>query len=59
MIHAQVPLRVPCYDFVPVTELSLDPAKAGALATPSFLDVTGGEYKTWERIHRGVLIRDY
>ncbi len=46
MIHAQVPLRVPCYDFVPVTELSLDPAKAGALATPSFLDVTGGEYKT-------------
>jgi hypothetical protein len=26
MIHGQVPLLVPCYDFVPLTELSLGPA---------------------------------
>ena len=25
MIHAQLPLRVPCYDFVPLTELTLVP----------------------------------
>ncbi len=27
--------------------------------TSNSLDVTGGEYKTRERIHRGMLIRDY
>jgi hypothetical protein len=27
--------------------------------TPGSLDLTGGEYKTRERIHRGMLIRDY
>ena len=27
MIHGQVPLPVPCYDFVPLTELSLVPRK--------------------------------
>jgi len=25
MIHAQLPLRVPCYDFVPVTDPTLNP----------------------------------
>ena len=28
-------------------------------STTYFRDVTGGVYKTRERIHRGVLIRDY
>ena len=41
-------------DFILVTDLSLGPAKAGALAIPSSLNVTGGEYKSQERIHRHV-----
>ena len=32
---------------------------APASGTTDFRDVTGGVYKARERIHRGVLIRDY
>ena len=32
---------------------------APASSTIHFRDVTGGVYKARERIHRGVLIRDY
>jgi len=45
---------VPCYDLVPVTELTLGPAYADTSGTPGSLDLTGGEYKTWERIHRSL-----
>ena len=63
VIQPQVPLRLPCYDFIPVA----DPTVASCLLTVSALssgetnshDVTGGVYKAWERIHRGMLIRDY
>jgi hypothetical protein len=63
VIQPQVPLRLPCYDFTPVT----DPTVAGcflAVSTPSSgkansHGVTGGVYKARERIHRGMLIRDY
>ena len=58
MIQPQVPLRLPCYDFAPVTEftfggclLAVGPPTLGA---PSFHGVTGGVYKARERIHRGV-----
>ena len=57
MIHAQVPLRVPCYDFVPLTEPALGPEKSGTSGIPSSLDVTGGEYKPQEHIHRRVADR--
>ena len=40
MIHAQLPLRMPCYDFTHITDLTLDPAKAGASGTASSLGVT-------------------
>ena len=53
MIHDQLPLAMPCYDFVPITELSLGRIKQIS-ATPGSLDVTGGEYKVRERIQRGV-----
>ncbi len=67
MIQPQVPLRLPCYDFVPVMNHTvvtvLPPNKRGVkLATSGaihFHDVTGGVYKARERIHRDVLIRDY
>ena len=58
MIQPQVPLRLPCYDFAPVTELTfggcplaVSPPTSGP---PSFHGVTGGVYKARERIHRGV-----
>ena len=52
MIYRQVPLPVPCYDFVPLTEPALGPEKSGTSGIPSSLDVTGGEYKPQEHIHR-------
>ena len=53
MIHAQLPLRVPCYDLALVTEL--DVIRLGRTSTiPGFPDLTGGEYRTRERIHRGI-----
>ena len=63
VIQPQVPLRLPCYDFTPVA----DPTVAGCLLAVSAPSsgkanshgVTGGVYKARERIHRGVLIRDY
>ncbi len=63
VIQPQVPLRLPCYDFTPVTSHSLGTAlltvrQATSGATDSH-GVTGGVYKARERIHPGVLIRDY
>ena len=54
MIHPQVPLGVPCYDFAPLTEPTLDLDKSKALGIPSSLGVTGGEYKTQKHIHRDI-----
>ncbi len=64
-IHPRVPVlvRLPCYDFTPVT----DPTVVGCLLAVSAPasgrtnshGVTGGVYKARERIHRGMLIRDY
>ena len=58
VIQPQVPLRLPCYDFAPVTELTLDgcllAVSLPASGPPSFHGVTGGVYKARERIHRGV-----
>ena len=46
LFHEQLPLPVPCYDLVPVTELALGPPNGGTSGTPGSLDLTGGEYKT-------------
>src|SRR5512145_788833 len=58
VIQPQVPLRLPCYDFAPVTDLTLDgcPLAVGPpVSGPSgFHGVTGGVYKARERIHRGM-----
>ena len=63
MIQPQVPLRLPCYDLVPITEFALGTlllAVASATSdTPHFRGLTGGVYKAQEHIHRGILIRDY
>ena len=65
VIQPQVPLRLPCYDFTPVADLTVDGClRASAVSPPASgransHGVTGGVYKARERIHRGVLIRDY
>ncbi len=58
VIQPQLPLQLPCYDFVPVTSPTFDscPLAVGSPASgvASFHDVTGGVYKARERIHRSV-----
>ena len=63
VIQPQVPLRLPCYDFTPVTDhtvvialLSVKLTTSGAIRSHG---VTGGVYKARERIHRNILICDY
>ena len=63
VIQPHLPIRLPCYDFTPV----ISPAFGSSLLTVGSLTsgvtnshgVTGGVYKTRERIHRGMLIHDY
>ena len=63
VIQPQVPLRLPCYDFTPVADLTVVGCLL-AVSSPSSgktnsHGVTGGVYKARERIHRDILIRDY
>ena len=63
VIQPQVPLRLPCYDFTPVighTVVSVLPkVRLPTSGATNSHGVTGGVYKARERIHRGILIRDY
>ena len=63
VIQPQVPLRLPCYDLVPIIELTFGTSPlAVSIATsgpPNFRGLTGGVYKAQEHIHRGMLTRDY
>ena len=58
VIQPQLPLQLPCYDFVPVTSpafgeclLPVNPSTSGVTSSH---DVTGGVYKARERIHRSI-----
>ena len=63
VIQPQVLLLLPCYDFTPI----INPTFGSVLLAVRLLTsgvtnshgVTGGVYKTRERIHRGMLIHDY
>ena len=63
VIQPHLPIRLPCYDFTPVIDLTFDSSlftvKPLASGAPNFRGVTGGVYKARERIHRDMLIRDY
>ena len=63
VIQPQVPLRLPCYDLVPIAEFILDTwflaVTSVASDAPHFRGLTGGVYKAQEHIHRGMLTRDY
>ena len=75
VIQPHLPVRLPCYDFTPLTGRTFGTAPlavrrrtfgtaplAVRLATSGTSDsdgVTGGVYKTREHIHRAMLMRDY
>ena len=63
VIQPHLPIRLPCYDFTPVTGPALDGSSLSvrppASGIPGSHGVTGGVYKTRERIHRSILICDY
>ena len=63
VIQPHLPIRLPCYDFTPVINPTLDgvlpKVRRPALGVTGSHGVTGGVYKARERIHRGMLIRDY
>ena len=63
VIQPHLPIRLPCYDFTPIIcptlggwLLTVTPPTSGVTNSRG---VTGGVYKARERIHRGMLIRDY
>ena len=63
VIQPHLPIRLPCYDFTPVIDPTFDcclqmvSSQASGIAYSH--GVTGGVYKTRERIHRSILICDY
>ena len=63
VIQPHLPIRLPCYDFTPVIGPAFGSSSLAVRSlTSGVIDshgVTGGVYKTRERIHRGILIRDY
>ena len=63
VIQPHLPIRLPCYDFTPVIRPAFGSSllSLGSLASgiSDSHGVTGGVYKTRERIHRSILICDY
>ena len=63
VIQPHLPVRLPCYDFTPVTNPALGRCSLTVSSRTSgvvdFHGVTGGVYKTRERIQRSVLICVY
>ncbi len=53
VIHPLLPERIPCYDLVLIAGFTFLRYNRGSGA-PNFADLTGGVYKTRERIHRGM-----
>ena len=63
VIQPHLPIRLPCYDFTPVIRPAFDGSfltvRSPASGISDSHGVTGGVYKTRERIHRSILICDY
>src|SRR5687767_245950 len=59
VIQPHLPVRLPCYDFVPIASPTFDGSLPQGVGPPAsgvtdFRDVTGGVYNARERIHRSV-----
>src|ERR687892_749269 len=58
VIQPHLPVRLPCYDFTPIAnptfDGSLQMVGPPASGVADFRGVTGGVYKTRERIHRSI-----
>ena len=58
VIQPHLPIGLPCYDFIPVIGLTLGASfltvKSAISGKTNSHDVTGGVYKTRERIHGDV-----
>src|SRR3712207_1888211 len=59
VIQPHLPVRLPCYDFVPIASPTFDGSLPQGVGPPAsgvtdFRDVTGGVYKARERIHRSI-----
>ena len=63
VIQPHLPIRLPCYDLTPIISPTFDccllAVSSQASGVTDFHGLTGGVYKARERIHRGMLIRDY
>ena len=63
VIQPHLPIRLPCYDFTPVIRPAFGGSFLAVRSPASGISdshgVTGGVYKTRERIHRSILICDY
>ena len=63
VIQPHLLIRLPCYDFTPVANPTFGSVLIAVRLLTSGITgshgVTGGVYKARERIHRGMLIRDY
>ena len=59
VIQPHLPVRLPCYDLVPIASPTFDSSLPQGVGPPAsgvtdFRDLTGGVYKARERIHRSV-----
>ena len=59
VIQPHLPVRLPCYDLVPIASPTFDGSLPQGVRPPAsgvtnFRDLTGGVYKARERIHRSV-----
>lgn len=58
VIHPHLPVGVPCYDLTPIINPTLDGSlqkvRTPVLGITDFRGLTGGVYKTRERIHRSI-----
>ena len=57
VIQPHLPVRLPCYDFTPITDPTFDGSflavRPPASGVTNFRGLTGGVYKARERIHPG------
>ena len=63
VIQPHLPIRLPCYDLTLIIDPTFDgvllAVRLPASGVANSHGLTGGVYKARERIHRGMLIRDY